>query len=239
MAQRLTTPTLRALIAIAALAVIGFVAWLAFGQYKQDYAVTAPETGGAPVTQVITARLAGVSNLKVAELSGTIQSTAADVRGFGLLRSDQVIKMPYSVDYFVDASKIGGGDIQWNEQTRTLIVDAPDVAVGRPNTDEGARTLVRTSGLYVTREAGEALALQTSRNAQARAAKEARSPERLAQAREYARRAIARLLAVPLQPLGYGDARVIVTFPAERGVRDDETWDTSRRVEDVLANRSE
>lgn len=237
MAQRLTTPTLRALIAIAAVAVIGFIAWLAFGQYKQDYAVTEPEAGGAPVTQLVTARLAGMSSLKVAELSGTIQSTAADVRGFGLLKSDQVIKMPYSVDYFVDASKIGADNIQWNEETRTLIVDAPDVTVGRPNTDEGARTLVRTSGLYVTREAGEALTRQTSRNAQARVVTEARSPERLAQAREYARQSVGRLLAAPLQPLGYGDARVIVTFPAERGTRDGERWDTSRRMEDVIANQ--
>lgn len=237
MAQRLTTPTLRVLIAIAALAVIGFVAWLALGQYKQDYAVTEPEAGGTPVTQVITARLAGMSSLKVAELSGTIQSTAADVRGFGLLKSDQVIKMPYSVDYFVDASAIGADDIEWNEATRTLIVDAPDVTMGRPNTDEGARTLVRTSGLIVTREAAEALARQTSRNAQARVTKEAQSPERLAQAREHARRAVAQLIAVPLQPLGYGDARVIVTFPAERGTGDTERWDTSRRMEDVIANR--
>lgn len=237
MAQRLTTPTLRALIAIAALAVIGFVAWLAFGQYKQDYAVTEPETGGAPVTQLVTARLAGMSRLKVAELSGTIQSTAADVRGFGLLKSDQVIKMPYSVDYFVDASVIGADNIEWNEATRTLIVDAPDVTAGRPNTDEGARTLVRTSGLYVTREAGEALARQTSRNAQARVMKEAQSPERMAQAREHARRAVAQLIAAPLGPLGYGDARVIVTFPAERGSRDRERWDMSRPIEEVVGNQ--
>lgn len=237
MAQRLTTPTLRALIAIAALAVIGFIAWLAFGQYKQDYAVTEPETGGAPVTQLITARLAGMSRLKVAELSGTIQSAAADVRGFGLLKSDQVIKMPYSVDYFVDASAIGADNIEWNEATRTLIVDAPDVTAGRPNTDEGARTLVRTSGLYVTREAGEALARQTSRNAQARVTKEAQSPERMAQAREHARRAVAQLIAAPLEPLGYGDARVIVTFPAERGSRDRERWDMSRPIEEVVGNQ--
>ena len=121
-----------------------------------------------------------MSRLKVAELSGTIQSTAADVRSFGLLKSDQVIKMPYSVDYFVDASAIAADNIEWNEATRTLIVDAPDVDGGPPNTDEGARTLVRTSGLYVTREAGEALARQTSRNAQARVTKEAQSPERMA-----------------------------------------------------------
>lgn len=237
MARHLTTPALRALIAVAAIAVIGLIAWFAFGQYRQDYAVTKPDTGGPPVTQLVTARLAGMSSLKVAELSGTIQSTAADVRGFGLLKSDQIIKMPYSVDYFVDASAIDGDDVQWSPETRTLIVDAPDVTVGRPNTDEGARTLVRTSGLYVTREAGEALTRQTSRNAQARVGAEARSPERMAQAREHARAALAALMGVPLRSLGYGDARVIVTFPAERGSRDSQRWDMSRRMEDVLANK--
>jgi len=36
MAQRLTTPTLRVLIAIAALAVIGFVAWLALSPKRAE-----------------------------------------------------------------------------------------------------------------------------------------------------------------------------------------------------------
>ena len=40
-------------------------------------------------TRIITARLSGASALKVASLSGTLQATASDVRGFGWLRSDR------------------------------------------------------------------------------------------------------------------------------------------------------
>jgi hypothetical protein len=218
---------------VAAILAAGFIA---YQRYEQSYVVAGEEDGSA-VTKLITARLTGMSSLKVAELSGTIQSTASDIRGFGWLRSDQVVKMPYSVDYLVDVSRIGPDDVEWMEESRTLIVNAPDVSVSRPNTDEGQRTLVRTTGLFVTRKAAEELSRRTSIAAARKAQAEASSPERLAQAREHARRAVSSLMAAPLGTLGYGDARVIVTFPAERPVRDSERWDQSRRVEDVLKER--
>ncbi len=224
---------LKLLIAAALIAAIGF---LAYQRYEESY-VVAREDDGAAVTKLISARLTGMSDLKVAELSGTIQSTASDIRGFGWLRSDQVVKMPFSVDYFVDASRIGADDLEWTEESRTLIVNAPDVRVGRPNTDEGRRTLVRTTGLFVTREAGEELSRRTSLNAQRKAQAEAASPERIAQAREHARRAISSLMTMPLKAQGYDDARVIVTFPPERPARGGERWDQSRRVEEVLKEK--
>lgn len=235
MAQALAAPRLRLVIAVVVAAIL-FAGYIAYQRYKESYVVAAEEDGSA-VTKLITARLTGMSNLKVAELSGTIQSTASDIRGFGWLRSDQVVKMPYSVDYFVDVSRIGAQDLEWVEGSRTLIVNAPDVAVGRPNTDEGQRSLVRTTGLFVTRRAAEELSRRTSLNAQRKAQAEAASPQRLAQAREHGRRAVSALMRLPLEAQGYGDARVIVTFPAERPVRDGERWDQSRRVEDVLKER--
>lgn len=237
MAQSIATVSPMRMITVAILvAAVGLVGFLAYQRYDENYVVT-EETEGAAVTRLVTARLSGMSSLKVAELSGTIQSTATDIRGFGWLRSDQVVKMPYSVGYFVDVSRIGPSDVEWIEASRTLIVDAPDVIVAAPNTDEGRRTLVRTTGMFVTREAGEELSRRTSRNAQAKARSEASSPERLAQAREHARRAVSILISTPLDTLGYGDARVIVTFPSERPSRDGDRWDVSTPVEDVLAER--
>jgi len=227
---------IRPLIIAAIVAAIGIVGFLAWQRYDEKH-VVAKEEDGSAVTQLVTARLSGMSSLKVAELSGTVQSSASDVRGFGWLRADQVVKMPYSVDYFVDMSRLGAADVQWIEASRTLIVDAPDIAVARPNTDEGRRSLVRTTGLFVTREAAEELSRRTSLNAAARAGAEAGSPERMAQAREHARRAIANLLSTPLSTLGYGDARVIVTFPPERTSRDGERWDVSPSIEQVLSER--
>lgn len=225
-----------AALALLLVLLVGAAMLVGWQRYNRDYVVTTQEDGSA-VTRIIAERFAGTSSLKVSELSGTIQSSAQDVRGFGWLKSDQVVKMPFSVDYFVDASKIGPQDLQWVEASRTLIVNAPDITAARPNIDESRRTLVRTNGLYVTRKAGEELNRRTSVHAQAKAAAEARSPERMAQARENARAALAKLLGAPLATLGYGDAQVVVTFPAERTLRDAEQWDVTTPINQVLANR--
>lgn len=215
---------------------VGAAMLVGWQRYNRDY-VVAVEDDGSAVTKIIAEKIAGTSSLKVSDLSGTIQSTAQDVRGFGLLKSDQVVKMPFSVDYFVDLRALSPGDLEWNAATRTLIVNAPDVAPGKANVDESQRTLVRTNGLFVTRQAGEALSRRVSAHAQARATRAARSPERMAQAREYGRAAIGKLMAAPLGAMGYGDARVIVTFPPERRGRNTEQWDVTATYNEALANR--
>jgi hypothetical protein len=226
-----------AVAAAVLLLLLGAALVVGWQRYNRDYVVTPEEDGSSAVTKVIAERFTGASSLKVAQLSGTIQSTASDVRGFGMLKSDQVVKMPFSVDYFVDAGAIGPKDLQWVEKSRTLIVNAPDVTAARPNVDESQRTLVRTNGVFVTRTAGEELSRRTSAHAQAKAQSVARSPERMAQARENGRKALARLLGAPLAKLGYGDAQVVVTFPGERPMHKAEQWDVTRPVDEVLANR--
>ncbi|WP_088183340.1 DUF4230 domain-containing protein [Sphingobium sp. Z007] len=220
----------------AALLILGVGAAMLAGwqRYDRDY-VVAVEDDGSAVTKIIAEKIAGASDLRVSRLSGTIQSTAQDVRGFGWLKSDQVVKMPYSVDYFIDLSKLDASDLEWDETRRTLIVNAPDVTADKPNVDEARRTLVRTSGLFVTRAAGEALSRQVSAHAQSRAAASARSPERMAQAREYGRAAVGKIMGAPLAAMGFTDARVIVTFPSER--RSQDQWDVTTPINEVLANR--
>lgn len=227
----------RWLVAGALVLAAAALAFLAYDRYRERYAETTPAGGGAVVTTLITARMAGASTLKIATLSGTVQSTASDVRGFGWLRSDQVVKMPYSVDYFVDVSRIGPADIEWSDATRTLIVKAPDVAAAPANIDEARRSLVKTTGIFVTRKAAEDLSQRTSLHATAKANESAASPARIAQARELARQALIKLYANPLRTLGHSDARVIVTFPYERLRINGEQWDVSRSVEDVLTNK--
>ena len=237
MASHVRPQAIRLAVAVVVLLTLGIGGWIAWQRYQERYTVTTEPDSGQAVTRIITARLSGASALKVASLSGTLQATASDVRGFGWLRSDQVVKMPYSVDYFVDLGGIGEGQLSWSADTRTLVVDAPDVTVAKPNIDEAGRTLSETHGMIVTRDAAAALAQRVSAVAQGRAAREARSPERLAQARELARASLARVLAAPLAAAGEGDVRVVVTFPAERGVRDGERWDVSTPPAEVLGNR--
>lgn len=224
-------------VALALLILMAGAAMLVGWQrYNRDY-VVAVEDDGSAVTKIIAERIAGSASLRVSRLNGTIQSTAQDVRGFGWLKSDQVVKMPYSVDYFVDLGGLTARDLEWDEKSRTLIVNAPDVKPDKPNLDEARRTLVRTSGLFVTREAGEELSRRTSAHAQVRAEASARSPERMAQAREYGRAAIGKIMAAPLGAMGYGDVRILVTFPPERKDDRRERWDVTTPINEVLANR--
>ncbi|MFB0873589.1 MULTISPECIES: DUF4230 domain-containing protein [unclassified Sphingobium] len=214
--------------------IVGATMLVGWQRYNRDYVVSVEDDGSA-VTKIIAEKIGGTASLRVSRLTGTIQSTAQDVRGFGLLKSDQVVKMPYTVDYVVDLSGLTARDLEWNAQSRTLIVNAPDVTPDRPNVDESRRTLVRTNGVFVTRQAGEELSRKVSAHAAARAEKSARSPERMAQAREYGRAAVAKIMAAPLGAMGYGDARVLVTFPPERrgDVRD--RWDVTTPINEVLA----
>lgn len=214
--------------------IVGAAMLVGWQRYNRDYVVSVEDDGSA-VTKIIAEKIGGTASLRVSRLTGTIQSTAQDVRGFGLLKSDQVVKMPYSVDYFVDLSGLSARDLEWNAQSRTLIVNAPDVTPDRPNVDESRRTLVRTNGVFVTRRAGEELSRKVSAHAQARAEKSARSPERMAQAREYGRAAVAKIMAAPLGAMGYGDARVLVTFPPERRGESRERWDVTTPINEVLA----
>lgn len=230
--KRHAGPIIGALVLLAA----GAAMLAGWHRYDRDYVVSVEDDGSA-VTKIIAQRFAGAASLKVSELSGTIQSTAQDVRGFGWLKSDQVAKMPFSVDYFIDVGGIDASDLEWNEKSRTLIINAPDVKPGRPNIDESRRTLVKTNGMFVTRQAGEELGRRISAHARSRAEREARAPERMAQARDYGRAALGKLLGAPLGAMGYADARVIVTYPPERTVRNREQWDVTTPINEVLANR--
>lgn len=212
-----------------------FAGQWAWQRYSEKYTVERTDDGAA-VTRIVAARFAGASALKVGSLTGTVQATASDVRGFGMLHSDKVVKAPFSVDYFMDLSKLSGDDLSWNGESRTLVVEVPDVTVGAANVDESARTLSETRGLFVTREAADAMTRLISQRAQAASAGEARKPERLALARDNARTALGKLLGAPLAAAGYGDVRVVLAFPWE-GRRSPEQWDRSRNLRDVAENR--
>ncbi|MFC3582163.1 DUF4230 domain-containing protein [Sphingomonas hylomeconis] len=220
--------------AIVAIIAALVIAKIGYDKYSEKYVVERRDDGVA-VDRIVRATFTGASALKVGSLSGTVQSTASDVRGFGMLSSDKVVKAPFSVDYFVDMARMGGADYRWDQQARVLTILAPDVTVGAPNVDESATSVSETRGLYVTRAAAEALARQVSIGARRTAEVEARKPERIAAARENARRALAKLLGAPLEAAGVGNVRVAIVFPFERSGTT-ERWDASRSPQEILAN---
>ena len=220
-------------IALLILAVYGGRAL--YDRFTDSYVVERADDGRA-VTGVVRATFARASTLKVGSLTGSVQATASDARLGGMLKADRVVKAPFAVDYFLDVSRLTAADYRFDPNTRTLVVDAPDVTVGTANVDEARRTLSETRGVFVTRDAMDAMSQRVSAAAQASAAAEARKPERLAQARDNARRALRSLLAPPLAAAGVADPRILVTFPYDRSDRSRQDWDRSRTPEQVLAN---
>lgn len=220
-----------AIVAIAMLIAAG-LAFAGWRWWTERYTVSVEEDGTA-VTQVVVATLRGASALKVATVSGVVQSSAADTRLGGLLSSDQVIKAPFSVDYMLDLRGLRQSDLRWDAVARRLTIDAPDVTIAAPNVDEARRSVVRTRGLFVTRGAAEELQRRTALGAERAARAEANRPERVRQARDHARRALERLLSAPLAAAGLRVASVEVRFPDERN-RSREQWDMSRPPAEVV-----
>jgi hypothetical protein len=224
-----------AVVSIALLVALVLVGKVAYDRTTDSYVVERADDGRA-VTQVVRATFSKASTLKVGSLTGSVQATASDARLGGVLKTDRVVKAPFAVDYFLDVSRLSANDYRFDPATRTLMIDAPDVTVGAANVDEARRTLSETRGIFVTRGAMDTLSQRASAAAQGSAQAEARKPERLAQARDNARRALRDLLAPPLAAAGVRDPRILVTFPYERSDRSRQDWDRSRTPEQVLAN---
>lgn len=223
-----------------ALAIVLLVAGLAavklgYDRYAETY-VVARDDDGAAIDRVVRATFAQSAALKVGTLSGTVQSTASDVRWGGWLRSDRVIKAPFTVDYFVDVARLSPRDYRWDAARRRLTLQVPDVTVARANVDESALSVNVTRGAIVTRGAADALARQVSLDARRTAQREAAKPDHIAAARATARRGLARLLGGALAAARVGDVEVAIVFPFERR-GDGERWDTTRSIGEVLGNR--
>ena len=211
-------------------ALLIFAAWFAYQRWANPYAIEREDR--IAMSQVVTATFVKQSALKVGTLTGTVQATASDARIGGLLLSDQIMQAPYAVDYTVDLSKLTLADYMWDAKTHTLTMRAPDVVVGAPNIDE-AKMTVQRRGIFITRDAFDAMSRTASRRAGTIAADKARSPEMIAQARSNARAALANLLRAPLAAAGKGAVKVEVRFPAD-GQKSNERWDESRSLAQVF-----
>ena len=222
------------LVAILVIGAAVFAGKLAWDKYTESYAITREEDGRA-ITRIVSAKFAGASAIKVGALTGTVQATASDTRGFGMLTSDKVVKAPFSVDYFVDMSKLPSNAYVWDASRRILTIEAPDVVPAAPNIDWSAQTANRTRGIIVTRDAADQLARQASVNARRAAVAEGIKADHMAAARENARRVLADLASAPIAATGAQDIRVVVRFPFDARTAG-EQMDRSRTVEEVLAN---
>lgn len=223
------------LLAVAIIALLAFAAYVGYEKYFEKYTIertAGPNDDTLVVTKVVTAAFAKGSSLKVGTLSGTVQAAAKDTRGYGLLNSDQVMKAPYSVDYFVDLSRLSLQNYIWNPKSRTLSIRVPEVTVAPANVDE-SKMMVRRRGIFITAAAFDAMGKTTSTQAVNVAQAAANKPENLSKARDNARVALTRLIRTPLNAAGIRDVNIVVHFPTD-GDRSDERWDESRTLARVL-----
>jgi hypothetical protein len=131
---------------------IGVATWVGYRFYTDRYAVSTDDDGVARA-RVVAATLYGRSDLRVSQLSGTVQGTGQTARLWGWLPASQVVKAPFEVDYFVDLGRLRAADFEMSGDGRRIVVTVPEVTVGRPNVDLAQATLNDVRGVFVSRGA--------------------------------------------------------------------------------------
>ena len=199
-------------LAVAALVLILLVAtwqWRAAEERRRAEEIATAEG----LAQVLTATFAGRTDLKVSNISGTIDVTSVD-RG-PIFRTEQRATLPFSVDYYVDLSQVNVGDTRYNPQSRDLTIEVPQVRIAEPNIDLTKGKVGAAEGFWVSRRASADLIRRGLTLTQAQAEKTAAKPENIRRAQAEARQRIQALLELPLQAAGHGDVSVVVRFAGE------------------------
>lgn len=216
---------------IAAVLIGGFL-WSREQQRQREEELAQAQS----LVRVLSATFEKQSALKVGEVDGALDVTSIDPGTFDFLRSAQKVTLPYSIDYTVDLSDMTPDQYRWDKESRTLVVEAPNVQVGTPNIDEARRRTIATQGIFVSRRAADNLSRRAAVQANRAAMAEANKPEHFNRARENAREVIAGMLRTPMEVAGLGPVNVVVRFPQD-GVRNNERWDVSPSIADVLEQR--
>lgn len=230
--KRTSRATLYAVLAVAAF-VVGLFLWNVQKQRAREEDLAQAQG----LVKVLSATFEKQSALKVGSVEGDFDVTSIDQGRFDFLRSAQKVKLPYSIDYTVDLSRMTPDQYRWDRESRTLVVEAPNVVVGQPNIDESRRKLLATQGIFVSRRAAENLSRRAAAQANRAAVTEANKPVHLNRARDNAREVISSMLATPLEVAGLGNVEVVVRFPQD-GAPTTERWDVSPSIAEVLAERA-
>jgi hypothetical protein len=218
-------------IAVAVVVLVVWVAtcqWRAAEERRRDEEIATAEG----LAQVISTTFAGRTDLKVSNISGTIDVTSADQGP--IFRSKQRATLPYSVDYFVDLSDLGPDDARFDPASQTLLIRVPEVRVAEPNIDLTRGKVGEAEGLWVSRRAGTSLVNRALKLTREKASQNARKPEYLNRARQEARARIAALLEVPLRTTRFDDVNVVIRFPGEEGPDDPSYLDLSTPYKDAI-----
>lgn len=152
------------------------------------------------------------------------------------LNAQKTLIMPGMVRYEVDLAKLQQKNLAWDAATNRLTIVLPPLEVIGPDVDiDGIREYTEGGLLMRFTDIESQLDSANRKAGQQELIRQARAAMPMKLAKEATRRAIERSFAMPLKAAGL-DARVAVYFPDERP-GSTETWDTSRRPEEVIANK--
>ena len=187
--------------------VLALAIWLAYKAFAPKAA------GGDPIgTTIVAFEKQNRLTVFSAQLAPVV--AAEDSRLLGLVKSRQVAVIPARVDYALDLSKMDRNRLAWNTATKTLDVLLPPLVVGTPNLDEGRAQYMR-EGVWITRDAQDALSRANTNLASQQATQQASNPVLMNLARSAAKDAIRQNLAIPLEIAGFGNVTVNARFEGE------------------------
>ena len=211
---------------------IGVGTFLGYRWWTDTHTVSTDDDGVARA-KVIRATLFARNELRVGQLSGTIQGVGKASRLWGWLQTSLVVKAPFKVDYFMSLKDLGSDDFRYDSDRQVLFVRAPEPVTEDANIDLANTTIYDARGMVITRGAMAEMGKKAAVSAKVEAAARAGQPENRAKVREFGRQALRRLLEGALRVTGE-PVRVEVRFPGDPMPNDGKRWDTTRRIEDVL-----
>ena len=232
MAQTLNLTPKRIIIAVIVLIlVLGVVTcqWRAAEERRQEEEIATAEG----LAQVVSSTFAGRTDLKVSNVSGTIDVTSVN-RGT-IFDSKLQATLPYSVDYFVDLSSLGRDDARYDPATKSLLIEVPEVRVAEPHIDLTKGKVGEAEGFWVSRGASANLVSRALKLTREKADQNAREAENLERAKAEARARIAALLEVPLQTTRFEDVNVVVHFAGDERASDPSYLDLSTPYNEAIA----
>ncbi len=188
---------------------------------------------GLDSSRILEEQFRKARQIKVASIDGSIVARSTDSGFLGILKSSQTKKLPFTVDYYIDLSSMDSSDFYWDKQSKTMIIEAPDVVVGPPNIDE-TQADTKFSGIFISRKAGLRLNAAASQMVRTRAEKFAHEADNIIAARKEAREALQDFAQLPLASVGIDDVKIIVKFPFDSEEKID-NWNISRSIQDIAS----
>lgn len=220
------------LLVVVALAVAGLGVWWTIIEAR-DGQEKAEMDAGLASARVISATFEKAGDLRVGQLRGT--AIARSRYDGTLFKSEQRTRASFTVDYYMDLSKLTVADYRWDRDTKTMFVELPTMTIGNPNVDT-TKSQVEQDGYWISAKAGRELQKQAAVRLRSTAAETSRRPQFVQQARENGRRTMESLVRAPLQAAGIGNVKVVVRYAGDPNPEslDSERWDTSTPLEQIL-----